>query len=446
MTSFIASRRDARSVATMSRVQARPTARVLARPSRPRVARARRARVDVVASSSPRDDASDAAALTRRALAALAASAACAAIEGDASRARAAIEGDASRARAATVPKTPEPLRATTLTPSRVVKGCWQLGGGHGGEKTTDRTRGDDAVADFAAFVDAGVTTFDTGPEACGYGPSELVVGEYLKTKHGKARGDEIIVCTKLCCVGREQATMTKAWVRENVERPTRRLGVGKIGMVQLYWNDYDRKNYVDAALFLTDLKHAGKIDAVSLTNFDTKRMREMVDAGAEISTNQIQYSLLDRRPEKVMVDYCRQTGVGLLPYGVVAGGLLSDKYLDARAEDVVTNTSSLRKYASVIGQVGGYQWYQSLLRTLRAVGDKHDGASIANVASKWVLDSPAVPAIIVGARNANHVSDHLALFDFDLDADDRAAIASVLAKGAQPTEDAYTWERGGRW
>lgn len=124
----------------------------------------------------------------------------------------------------------------------------------------------------------------------------------------------------------------------------------------------------------------------------------------------------------------------------------MSDKYLDARAEDVVTNTSSLRKYASVIGQVGGYQWYQSLLRTLRAVGDKHDGASIANVASKWVLDSPAVPAIIVGARNANHVSDHLALFDFDLDADDRAAIASVLAKGAQPTEDAYTWERGGRW
>lgn len=290
------------------------------------------------------------------------------------------------------------------------------------------------------------MTTFDTGPEACGYGPSETLVGEYLKTAHGKKHGDEIIVCTKLCCVGREQTTMTKAWVEENVTRPMRRIGVGKLGMVQLYWNDYDKKNYVDAALFLTDLKRAGKIGAVSLTNFDTKRVKEMVDAGAEISTNQIQYSLLDRRPEKVMVDYCRQTGVGLLPYGVVAGGLLSDKYLDARAEDVITNTSSLRKYASVIGQVGGYQWYQSLLRTLRAVGDKHDGASIANVASKWVLDSPAVPAIIVGARNANHVSDHLALFDFDLDADDRAAIASVLAKGAQPTEDAYTWERGGRW
>jgi aryl-alcohol dehydrogenase-like predicted oxidoreductase len=419
----------------MPRVALGARAPSTARPPR----RASRRRPRVVAAT--RDaatptDADDArAAITRRALGALTASALCAP-----------TLDVTARASTRAVPRASTPLLGAPLALSRVVKGCWQLSGGHGGDRASDRTRGDAAVDDFAAFVDAGVTTFDTGPEACGYGPSELVVGEYLKTAHGKKHGDEIIVCTKLCCVGREQTTMTKAWVEENVAKPTRRAGVAKLGVVQLYWNDLDRKNYVDAALFLTDLKHAGKIDAVGLTNFDTVRMREMMDAGAEISTNQIQYSLLDRRPEKVMVDYCRETGVGLLPYGVVAGGLLSDKYLNARAEDVVTNTSSLRKYASVVGQVGGYAWYQSLLRTLRAVGDKHGGASIANVASKWVLDSPVVPAIIVGARNASHVPDHLALFDFDLDADDRAAIARVLAEGAQPTEDAYTWERGGRW
>ena len=146
------------------------------------------------------------------------------------------------------------------------------------------------------------------------------------------------------------------------------------------------------------------------------------------------------------MTAYCKDTGIGLLPYGVVAGGLLSDRYLNVRPEKVVTNTYSLQKYASVIGQVGGYEWYQKLLRTLRAVGDKHDGASVANVASKWVLDSPVVPAIIVGARNANHVADHVALFDFESDASDRAAIAAVLVEGRQSTEDAYTWERGGAW
>jgi len=342
-------------------------------------------------------------------------------------------------------PRTASPLRATSLEPSRVVKGCWQLGGGHAGDRASDRTRGDAAVEDFASFVDAGISTFDTGPEACGYGDSELVVGEYLRTAHGRAHRDEIQVFTKLCCVGREQGNITEEWVRANVDRPRKRLGLERIDMMQMYWNDYDQRGYVDAALYLTDLKHKGIIGAVSLTNFDTRRMKEMLDAGAEISTNQIQYSLLDRRPELAMKAYCEQTGVGLLPYGVVAGGLLSDRYLNAPPEKVVMNTSSLRKYASVIGNVGGYAWYQSLLRCLRAVADKHN-TSIANIASRWVLESPVVPAVILGARNASHIQDHLAIFSFSLDADDRASIAAALARGEQPTQDAYTWERGGRW
>ena len=353
---------------------------------------------------------------------------------------------DASRANARAVPTTETPLRGTRLTPSRVIKGCWQLSGGHGGDRDSDRTKGDAAVEDFERFVDAGVTTFDTGPEACGYGPSELIIGEYLKSPAGRRRANEVKVFTKLCCVGREQYGMTKEWVEANVDRPRKRLGVDKLNMVQMYWNDYGSKGYVDAALYLTDLKHKGKIDAVSLTNFDTQRMREMVDAGAEISTNQIQYSLLDRRPEKYMTKYCKDTGIGLLPYGVVAGGLLADKYLDAPKGEFRINTSSLRKYSSVLAEVGGFEWYQSLLRTLRAVGDKHGGASISNVASKWVLDSPVVPAIIIGARNASHIDDHRALFDFDLDDSDRRDIESVLEKGYQAKEDAYTWERGGRW
>lgn len=57
-------------------------------------------------------------------------------------------------------------------------------------------------MMDFVMFVDCGVMTFDTGSEACGYGSSETLVGEYLKMVYGKKYGDEIIVCMKLCCVG----------------------------------------------------------------------------------------------------------------------------------------------------------------------------------------------------------------------------------------------------
>ena len=122
-----------------------------------------------------------------------------------------------------------------------------------------------------------------------------------------------------MCCVGREQSNMTNDWVTQKLDLPMRRLGVNKLDLVQMYWNDYGQKGYVDAALYLTDAKAAGKIGAVGLTNFDTKRMAEMVDAGAEISSNQIQFSLLDRRPLLQMTEYCASNGVGLLPYGVVS-------------------------------------------------------------------------------------------------------------------------------
>lgn len=79
----------------------------------------------------------------------------------------------------------------------------------------------------------------------------------------------------------------------------------------------------------------------------------------------------------------------------------------------------------------------------LHNVADKHN-TSISNIASRWVLQRPGVPAIILGARNAVHVPDHQQLFSFSLDAADQAAIQEVLAAGKQPKGDCYTWERGG--
>lgn len=81
----------------------------------------------------------------------------------------------------------------------------------------------------------------------------------------------------------------------------------------------------------------------------------------------------------------------------------------------------------------------------LKQVADKHD-TSISNVASRWVLQRPAVPAIILGARNALHVPDHQRLFTFKLDGDDLAAIDGVLKAGNQARGDCYAWERGGAW
>lgn len=64
----------------------------------------------------------------------------------------------------------------------------------------------------------------------------------------------------------------------------------------------------------------------------------------------------------------------------------------------VKLDTSSKRKYASILAAVGGWAWFQRLLRTLASIGQKHGGVPIANVASRWVLQRPAVGAVILGA------------------------------------------------
>ncbi len=194
----------------------------------------------------------------------------------------------------------------------------------------------------------------------------------------------------------------------------------------------------------MMDELSAGRIRAVGHTNFDTAHLAQLRDAGVEVASHQIQFSLLDRRPMKEQLAWCAESGCKLLPYGVLAGGLLSDAYLNAPADAVQLDTFSKGKYASVLRRAGGWAWFQRLLQTLRRIGDAHGGASISNVAARWVLDQKGVGALILGARNAAHVDDHRRLFALQLTDADRGAIDAVLAEGTQAKGDTYGWERGG--
>ncbi|CAL6368899.1 unnamed protein product [Bathycoccus prasinos] len=333
------------------------------------------------------------------------------------------------------IPRTEVPLKFTHEYPSAVIKGCWQLSGGHKGDPADDRTSKDKgAVEDFETFVNAGITTFDTGPTACGYGDSELVIGDFLKRNRNS---EQCRVHTKLCCVGREQVAMTEKWVKENAfDVPSKRLGgLKKIDMVQMYWNDYGSSQYIDCALHLTDLKAKGLIGSVALTNFNTKKMEEMIKKVFVVRSTT---GFEDER-------FCKASGVKLLPYGVLAGGFLSSKFLETDVKDVVLDTGSKRKYSSVIRNFGGWGNLQKLLKVLDSIGKKHD-QSIANVATRWVLEKESVLAVILGARNDFHVEDHQKLFQFTLDAEDKSKIDEVLSSTTKATGDCYDWERGGKW
>jgi aryl-alcohol dehydrogenase-like predicted oxidoreductase len=174
----------------------------------------------------------------------------------------------------------------------------------------------------------------------------------------------------------------------------------------------------------------------VALTNFDTTRLAQIQDAGVAIVSNQVQYSLIDRRPQVRMAPHCEKSGVWLLPYGVLAGGLLSDRYLD-RPEPGRRDldTASLSKYKRMVDAWGGWEPFQTLLHTLRTVADRH-AVSIANVAARWVLQQPRVAGVIIGARLglSDNFRENLRIFDFELAPTDLAEIDAVLP----PARDLY--------
>ena len=92
--------------------------------------------------------------------------------------------------------------------------------------------------------------------------------------------------------------------------------------------------------------------------------------------------------------------------YGPLVAIQLHDHFLWCGR--VSLNTASKGKYAQVLAQIGGYAWLQRLLAVLHGIAESH-GVSIADIASRWVLDKPAVGAVILGAVLTRHLLLHWA-------------------------------------
>jgi aryl-alcohol dehydrogenase-like predicted oxidoreductase len=313
------------------------------------------------------------------------------------------------------------------LTICRLLNGMWQVSGAHG------RIEPAGAIAEMFAYHDAGLTTWDLADH---YGPAEGFIGNFRRefaARHGVERLSEIQAFTKwVPAPGR----MTRRVVADAIGISLSRMGVECLDLLQFHWWDYGDENYLDALEHLADLQHAGKIRHLALTNFDSERVGVIADR-VRIVSNQVQYSLIDRRPEVWMASCCREHAISLLAYGTLLGGLLSEKYL-GRPEPrrLELNTASLQKYKNMIDAWGGWTLFQELLAVLKQIADKHR-VSIANVGVRYVLDRPAVAGVIVGARlgAAQHIAENTRVFGFALDAGDLAMIEAILMKSRDLTQ-----------
>jgi aryl-alcohol dehydrogenase-like predicted oxidoreductase len=327
---------------------------------------------------------------------------------------------------ASTVPRI---SLAPGYTISRILKGGWQLAGGHG---AVDRAA---ALDDMTRFADAGITTFDCADIYTGV---EDLIGEYLR---GRRAAPPIQVHTKYVPDLNTLASLTRDDVEAAIDRSLTRLGVERLDLVQFHWWNYAIPRYVDVARWLDECRTAGKIANIGATNFATAPLREMLDAGIPIVSHQVQYSVLDRRPSGAMTALCAEHGVDLLCYGGVAGGFLSDRHLDRRSPTEPLDNRSLVKYRLIIDEFGGWDRFQALLRALRVVATRHD-VSISTVALRWVLDQPRVAGVIVGARHGGHLDDLRRVTGLAFTPDDRAGIAAAQAGASGPSGDVYELER----
>lgn len=312
----------------------------------------------------------------------------------------------------------------------RLIKGGWQLAGGHG---AIDHRA---AMADMDAYVAAGITAFDCADIYTGV---EQLIGDWRRAHPDAASG--VRVHTKFVPDLGALASLDAAEIERLIDRSRTRLGMATLDIVQFHWWDLAIPGWVEAAQTLAALRDRGWIRLLGGTNFDTVSVRRLARAGIHLATMQVQYSLLDDRPARHMVPWAREDGMKLLCYGTLAGGFLSERWRGRPDPGMELENRSLVKYKLVIDDAGGWDFFQALLDAAAGIAARH-GADIAAVAIRWVLEQEGVAAAIVGVRHGGHLAAHLRAASLALDEADRAALGAVLAQRRALEGDVYTLER----
>ena len=307
----------------------------------------------------------------------------------------------------------------------KIITGLWQVADMEKEGRLLDRDQAAQMLVDYAS---EGFDTFDMADH---YGSAELIAGRAREMLDTGKSGQSNPVSTKLhtkWCPKPEQ--MTPQTVRDGVQRSADRMGVETIDLLQFHWWTYEHPGYLGAMEGLALAQQEGRITHLGLTNFDTDHLHLLIKEGFNILTNQVVVSLLDRRALEEMSCLCLENNIKLLAYGGVAGGFLSDRWLGKPEPSSAEITDwSKMKYKRFIDETGGWTTFQNILEALNSIA-RRSHVSITNVATRWVLEQPAVAGAIIGARlnETDHRKDNLAVFSFSLSEDDHSLIEEALA------------------
>ena len=261
--------------------------------------------------------------------------------------------------------------------------GCWQWGERFYWGYGQDYHDSDIRLA-FDSSVAAGARFFDTA-EIYGSGYSETLLGEFLKTTT-----EQIKVATKF---------MPYPWrLRRGSLLRALRASLGRLGMnrVDLYQIHQPLppvriETWMEGMI---EAYQAGMIGAIGVSNYDRSQTQRAFDAltraGIPLASNQIEYSLLNRKAEKNgLIQHCQELGITIISYSPMAKGVLTGKY---------TPQNLPRGFRATTYTHGLLVKALPLINQLKKIGADHGGKTAGQVALNWTICKGTIP--IPGVKN----------------------------------------------
>lgn len=275
---------------------------------------------------------------------------------------------------------------------SAVGIGCWSFGGGEDDYwGPQEQEKANEVVR---AALDAGINHFDTA-EVYNDGRSEKSLGKALQGIR-----DSALIASKIYPANCEEGV-----INEHCEASLRRLDTDYIDIYYVHWpiTDYP----VDEAFAeLQELKEAGKIRSICVSNFGPEQLSEAFDTGVQIDLNQLNYSLLSRAIEVEIIPVCRENNIGIVGYMPLMQGLLAGKY--SSVEEIPPVRRATRHFSGDRPEAqhngpGAEDEVFRVVDELRTISEEWD-IPMSDLAIAWCVNKPGVTCTLVGARNLEQV------------------------------------------
>jgi len=289
------------------------------------------------------------------------------------------------------------PIMSEHVSDDTITIGGWRIkpvgiGTWQAGSRMWGTSAAEEAINAIVEALSSGLNFIDTA-EIYGWGRSEVLVGEALR-RYGSS---DVLVATKIAgCNARPGQIVKRA------EASRRRLGVDAIGLYQLHWPPSIYTDECRIVWELESLVDKGIVHMIGVCNYDWDELEKLLYCTRkhEIVSDQVEYSLVQRAPERRLFETLRKHGMTLIGWGTLAKGALAGK----------TRVDNIARLLDPSFYAAAKNW--ELQEAIREIAEKH-GVSRAAVAIRWSIEKGAVP--LVGLRRRKHVKSLIEALTFSL-------------------------------